>query len=163
MVTALGQDEEKVRGLSGGADDYLVKPFSEAELLARVKAVLRRAGRNHAAGTYTDERVHVDFQQHRVLVNGSEVTLSPLEFRIFGALVKNADKILSPETLLDLCWGEKPGGPINVRVYIGYLRRKLEEDPARPQFITTVREVGYRYRPPRGGLNGLSVWGIADR
>ena len=150
MVTALGQDEEKVRGLKCGADDYVVKPFTEAELLARVQAVLRRGGRScEPTVTYTDERIQVDFQHHRTFVNGSEVKLSPLEFRILGTLVQNSNQVLSPERLLDLCWGDRPGGLVNVRVYIGFLRRKLEEDPARPQLIETVREVGYRYRPPR--------------
>ncbi len=91
----------------------------------------------------------MDFQDHRTFVNGSEVELSPLEFSILETLLQNPNQDFSPERLLDLCWVKKPGGPANVRVYIGYLRRKLEEDPAKPTLIETVREVGYRYRPPR--------------
>jgi DNA-binding response OmpR family regulator len=152
MLTILGHGSEVVRGLDGGADDYVPKPFSQVELLARVKAVLRRAGEADAGTeSYEDPQVHIDFQQHRLFVRGNEVRLSPLEFRLMGVLVQHAGHVLSHDRLLDLCWGEdRPGGPINVRVYINFLRRKIEADPENPLLIETVREFGYRYSPPKG-------------
>ena len=150
MVSALGQEDEKVRGLRGGADDYVPKPFGQAELLARVEAVLRRAGESSKAeDVYADGVLHMDFRRHRISVKGRQAELSPLEFRVLGALVRAANVVLSPERLLNLCWDEKAAGPANVRLYISHLRRKLEEDPQRPKLIQTVREFGYRYCPPQ--------------
>ena len=154
ILSARGHEGDRVRGLRGGADDYLVKPFPNRALLARGEAILRRTatlGAEEPRGMYVDGRVQVDFQRRRVFVDGRELKLSPLEFRLLSALVRDADVVLSPARLLDLCWGEKPGGPVNVRVYIGYLRRKLEDDPTKPKLIETVREAGYRYCPPREG------------
>ena len=150
MLTALGQEHQKVRGLRGGADDYIAKPFGRDELLARVEAILRRTeSAPQTEDAYKDEVLHVDFERHRVFARSSQVELSPIEFRLLVALVRSAGVVLSPERLLDLCWGERSGGPGNVRVYINYLRRKLEEDPSSPVLIETVREFGYRYRPPQ--------------
>ena len=149
MLTALGSEDQKVRALRAGADDYLVKPFGNDELLARVEAVLRRAGRIVGANdTYTDHAIWVDFEHHRVFVRGTSVELSPTEFRLLTALVRNADVVLSAEKLAGLVWRERPAGPGNVRVYVNYLRKKLERNPGRPQLIETVRGFGYRYQPP---------------
>jgi DNA-binding response OmpR family regulator len=149
ILSALDREQETVRGLRGGADDYVVKPMRRAEFLARVEAVLRKAhpGRE-AEEEYRDAAMHIDFPHHQVHLDGRRVELSPLEFRLLWALVRNANVVLSTDRLLDLCWGEGEGGPENVRVYIGYLRRRLGEDPRRPRLIETAREFGYRYRPP---------------
>ena len=151
MLTVLGEEVARVRGLMGGADDYVTKPFSSAELLARVEAVLRRfKAPAKALDVYEDRDIHVDFDRHLVSVRGHSVELSPLEFRLFSALVRNAGVVLSPERLLDLCWNDRAAGPTNVRVYISSLRKKLEEDLTNPRLIQTVREFGYRYVAPRG-------------
>ncbi len=149
MVTALGQEEDKVRGLKGGANDYVVKPIGTAEFLARVEAILRTVNLSPEALTeYKDSEVRVDFSHHRVYVRGSEVTLTPQEFRLLAAFVRNPNIVLSVDRLLDACWGEGDGGPENLRVYIGYLRKKLELNPKDPKLVETVREFGYRYHPP---------------
>ena len=152
MLTAVGEEMDKVRGLKAGADDYLVKPVPMAELSARVQEVLRRSkgGPDTAQEVYLDHALHVDFSRHKVYLKGREVELSPQEFRLLKAFVARPGIVLSTDRILDLCWGEGEGGPENVRVYIGYLRKKLEEEPKRPQLIETVREFGYRYRAPVG-------------
>ena len=150
MLTALEREDDKVGALRSGADDYLVKPIGRNELLARVNAVLRRTGRISGQDhVYSDAALQLDFEQHRVFVRGLEVHLSPLEFRLLAALVRNAGAVLTPGRLVETCWGEKPAGPANVRVYINFLRKKLEEDSTKPKLIETVREFGYRYRAPR--------------
>ena len=117
--------------------------------MARVEAVFRRAPTTSGSdNVYRDNALLVDFEHHQVSVNGRPVEFSPIEFRILAALVKNARTVLSPDRLLDLCWGERSGGPGSVRVYINFLRKKIEEDPAKPQLIETIREFGYRYQPP---------------
>ena len=151
MLTALGREDEKVKGLRSGADDYVVKPISKGEFLARVEAIFRRAPSTSGSGNenaYRDSVLFMDFENHQVSVDGLRVEFSPIEFRMLAALVKNARAVLSPDRLLDLCWGERSGGPGSVRVYINSLRKKIEKNPARPQLIETVREFGYRYQPP---------------
>ena len=151
ILTALGREHEQVRGLRSGADDYVVKPFRTAEFLARVEAALRRSsGPGDVAERYEDRALLVDFPRHQVYVAGDRVDLTPQEFRLLAALVRNANLVLSTERLLDLCWGRGQGAPESVRVYIGYLRKKLEEDPRHPRLLETVREFGYRYHPPEG-------------
>ena len=151
ILTALGREHEQVRGLRSGADDYVVKPFRTAEFLARVAAALRKADSSQVAEErYRDGSLLVDFPRHHVYRSGEKIDLTPQEFRLLAALVRNANLVMSTERLLDLCWGQGQGGPENVRVYIGYLRKKLEEEPRNPRLIETVREFGYRYLPPEG-------------
>ena len=151
ILTALGREHEQVRGLRSGADDYVVKPFRIAEFLARVEAALRKAGGSQVVEErYKDSSLLVDFSRHLVYRSGDKIDLTPQEFRLLSALVRNANLVMSTERLLDLCWGQGQGGPENVRVYIGYLRKKLEEDPKRPRLIETIREFGYRYLPSDG-------------
>ena len=151
ILTAAGGEPATVRGLQIGADDYLTKPFRSAELLARVKAVLRRSKPDSgmAQEIYQDPALYVDFGRPEVRLRGRLVDLTPQEFRLLAALVRHAGSVLSPERLLDMSWGVSDGGPENVRVYIGYLRRKLEYDPKRPELIRSIRGFGYRYSPPR--------------
>lgn len=147
MLTAFGQEWQKVQGLRGGADDYLVKPVGEQELLARIEAVLRRTtSHEEIEEVYQDAALRIDYRRHEVHVRTQEVQLSPSEFRLLTALVQNRGAVMSADRLLDLCWGDRESGPESVRVYVNYLRKKLEEDPAKPQLLETVRGFGYRYR-----------------
>jgi len=150
MLTARGDELERVRGLQAGADDYVVKPFGRQELVARVQALLRRAG-PHAAQQqehYADDHLTIDFAQRAVTFEGEAVSLTPLEFRLLAALVRHPRQVLSREQLLELVWGDSYGvSGDQVKLYVGYLRRKLApEDPAGAP-IETVRGFGYRYRP----------------
>jgi DNA-binding response OmpR family regulator len=146
MLTAAGTELEKVRGLKAGADDYVTKPFGRQELLARVDALLRRRGdvRAELPAPYEDSLLRVDFEGRRVDVEGREVTLTPLEFRLLGVLVRHPNQTLSHEQLLELVWGTPDGSRDQVKLYVGYVRRKL----GAPDAIESVRGFGYRYRPP---------------
>jgi DNA-binding response OmpR family regulator len=148
MLTARGAELEKVRGLKGGADDYVTKPFGRQEFLARVGAMLRRAGsRTEALDTYGDDLLGVDFAQRSVSVRGREVVLTPLEFRLLGAFVRHPNQVLGHDQLLELVWGDALAASRDqVKLYVGYLRRKLEGGGADPGVIETVRGFGYRYR-----------------
>jgi DNA-binding response OmpR family regulator len=148
MLTARAAELEKVRGLKAGADDYLTKPFGRQELLARVEALLRRAGpRAEAPATYADGVVSVDFAQRSVTVHDRPVALTPLEFRLLGAFVRNPNQVLAHDQLLELVWGDSLAASRDqVKLYVGYLRRKLESGGADPGVIETVRGFGYRYR-----------------
>jgi DNA-binding response OmpR family regulator len=152
MLTARGDELERVRGLQAGADDYLVKPFGKQELVARVQALLRRASRapsEEQAETYADSYLAIDWSQARVTVGDREVQLTPLEFRLLSTFVRNPRQVLSRDQLLELVWGDAFGvGGDQVKLYVGYLRRKL--DPGEPDTvpIETVRGFGYRYAAP---------------
>jgi DNA-binding response OmpR family regulator len=152
MLTARAEELDKVRGLRAGADDYLTKPFGRQELLARVSANLRRAGsRKRAPETYADGFVTIDFAQRAVRAGGEEVALTPLEFRLLAAFVQNPNHVLSHEQLLQLVWGdERAAERDQVKLYVGYLRRKLGTTDAEDSPIETVRGFGYRYRPVSG-------------
>ena len=151
MLSALGDERDKVRGLHHGADDYIVKPVKRAELLARVEALLRRAKSepSEEATVYSDTTLYVDLEQHDVRLRGEPVSLSPQEFRLLAAFIRHPRVVLSPERLMELGWGTSGAGPENVRVYMGYLRAKLEPDPASPKLFETVRGFGYRFNPKR--------------
>ncbi len=150
MLTRRETELERVRGLKGGADDYVVKPFGHQELVARVQALLRRAGdRTPAQETYADPRLSIDVAQRAVRYDEREVRLTPLEFKLLSTFARNPNQVLSRDQLLELVWGDSIGvSPEQVKLYVGYLRRKL--DPAAPQStpIETVRGFGYRYRRP---------------
>jgi len=148
MLTARETELERVRGLHGGADDYVVKPFGHQELVARVQALLRRAGdRGPAPETYADARIEIDVAQRTVRCDGREVTLTPLEFKLLSTLVRNPNQVLSRDQLLELVWGDAIGvSPEQVKLYVGYLRRKLDPYAPLSTPIETVRGFGYRYR-----------------
>jgi DNA-binding response OmpR family regulator len=150
MLTSRDTELERVRGLRGGADDYMGKPFSPAELSARIEAVLRRSGEKvDAKEVYDDGTVVIDFAARAVTIRGETVALTPLEFRLLAVLTEHAGQVLSRHQLIDLVWGrsyESSGDP--VKIYIGYLRKKIEENPGEPKLVETVRGFGYRYVRP---------------
>jgi DNA-binding response OmpR family regulator len=150
MLTARGAELERVRGLQGGADDYVAKPFGRQELVARVQALLRRtAGRTDAQQTYADARLAIDFAQREVSYDGREVQLTPLEFRLLASFVRNPNHVLSRDQLLELVWEDSLGvSREQVKLYVGYLRHKLDPDAPLRTPIETVRGFGYRYRRP---------------
>jgi two-component system KDP operon response regulator KdpE len=149
MLTAKGEEEDRVRGLEMGADDYVTKPFSPRELVSRVRAVLRRTemtgGSTHGL-IEVDDRLKIDFDRREVWVDGELVKLRPTEYRLLYHLVKNAGWVVTHDQLLAKVWGyEYRDEPHYVRLYINYLRKKLEKDPANPQYILTERGAGYRF------------------
>jgi DNA-binding response OmpR family regulator len=149
MLTARGQELDKVRALRGGADDYLTKPFGKQELPARVEALLRRrgAGGDVAAAApevYADGRLRLDHEQRLASKDGEELRLTPLEFRLLAALVRHPGQVLSQDQLLEMAWRDPLVQPEQVKLYVGRLRRKLGD----PEAIETLRGFGYRYRPP---------------
>jgi DNA-binding response OmpR family regulator len=150
MLTSRDSELERVRGLRSGADDYVGKPFSPAELSARIEAVLRRTGEKAVAKElYDDGTVCIDFAARSVTVRDETVSLTPLEFRLLAALTEHTGEVLSRQQLIELVWGrthESGGDP--VKIYIGYLRKKIEEDPGSPRLVETVRGFGYRYVKP---------------
>jgi DNA-binding response OmpR family regulator len=149
MLTAKGEEEDRVRGLELGADDYVTKPFSPRELTSRVKAVMRRTegvtGSMHGL-IEVDERLKIDFDRREIWLEGKLVKLRPTEYRLLFHLVQNAGWVVSHDQLLQKVWGyEYRDEPHYVRLYINYLRQKLEKEPANPKYILTERGVGYRF------------------
>jgi DNA-binding response OmpR family regulator len=152
MLTARGAELERVRGLQAGADDYLVKPFGRQELVARAQALLRRArsSGDERQESYVDERVVIDFSQRAVTYAGRDVSLTPLEFKLLSVFVRHPRQVLSREQLLELVWGDAYGvSGDQVKLYVGYLRRKLDPEQPDDVPIETVRGFGYRYETPR--------------
>jgi len=153
FISARGGEEDRVRGLTGGGDDYIVKPFGGRELVARIEAVMRRSSTKTSgeSNTYIDHRVNINFDSHEVSVDGRDIQLTAYEFRLLKALVSHPNQVLSQNQLLDLVWGTDAmeAALSSVRLYVGYLRAKIEQDRAMPNMIETVRGFGYRYRPAK--------------
>ena len=146
VLSARGQERDKVEALDLGADDYLTKPFGMAELLARVRAVLRRAGAPTEPRLAVGD-VAIDLARHVVTKAGAEVHLTPTEYDLLRVLATNAGKVLTHRQLLERVWGDYAAeNSQQLRVYVNYLRRKLEDDPARPRLLVTEPGVGYRLR-----------------
>lgn len=149
MLTAKGEEDDRVRGLELGADDYITKPFSPREMVSRVRAVLRRTDQGAAAGDgiiEVDEHLKIDFGRREVWLDKELVKLRPTEYRLLYHLVQNAGWVLTYDQILAKVWGyEYRDEPHYVRLYVNYLRQKLEKDPANPVYILTERGVGYRF------------------
>ncbi len=149
MLTAKGEEEDRVKGLELGADDYVTKPFSPRELVSRVRAVLRRVDQSSSSGEgviEVDEHLQIDFGRREIRLDGELVKLRPTEYRLLYHLVKNAGWVLTYDQILAKVWGyEYRDEPHYVRLYVNYLRQKLEKDPANPIYILTERGVGYRF------------------
>ena len=152
MITARGTETDRVVGLEIGADDYVVKPFSAAEVIARIRAVLRRAGRGRGAGAtapLTVGELEIDLAARRVVLAGSELELSRKEFDLLAELVRNAGRVVTREDLMSRVWDENWfGSTKTLDVHMGWLRRKLGDDPAAPRYVHTVRGVGFRFAAP---------------
>jgi DNA-binding response OmpR family regulator len=146
LLTAEGEQMQKVRGLDGGADDYVTKPFGREELVARINALLRRRVPSKGAWdeALDDGTVLIDGAGRRAEVNGRELDLTPTEFRLLAALMRNRNQVVSQLQLLEEAWGNADVDPKQVRLYVSYLRRKLNAAGVDP--IETVRGFGYRYR-----------------
>jgi len=152
MLTAKGDEQDKVKGLEIGADDYLPKPFGIPELLARVRAVLRRAklpGESKRDPVFVCGDLSMNFAQRRVTARGKDVKLSPTEYKLLYELVTNAGRVMLHQDLLRKVWGRGYGEETEyLRVYVRYLRQKLEADSSKPQYILTEPGVGYRFVDP---------------
>jgi DNA-binding response OmpR family regulator len=151
MLTARGDTLDKIRGLDAGADEYLTKPMGADELLARVKAMLRRTrfGQVQKVDAYVSDDLNVDFRGRRVSRRGQDVRLSPTEFRLLEQLALHPGSVVSHKDLLSTVWGGEYRDDVEyLRVYIRYLRQKIEDDPAKPRYILTEAGVGYRLRRP---------------
>jgi DNA-binding response OmpR family regulator len=147
MLTAKATELEKTRGLRAGADDYVTKPFGRQELLARVEGLLRRTGgRAFEPDVYSDAFVTIDFGQRTVTARGRPVDLTPLEFRLLTAFVRHPNQVLTHDQLRELAWGDVHAAREQVKLYVGYLRRKLAPDEPDSVPIETRRGFGYSYR-----------------
>ena len=146
VISARGQESDKVDALDAGADDYLTKPFGTRELLARVRVALRHAGPDVVEEpVFVLGRWRVDLAKRQVLVDGQEVHLTPLEYSLFTTLIRHAGKVVTQRQLLKEVWGGAAGAqPLYLRVYMTQLRHKLEEEPSRPRYLKTEPGVGYR-------------------
>ena len=146
MVTAKDNDEEKVKGLETGADDYVTKPFSSSELVARVRAVLRRTKLwdEQPQPAFCFQDLVVDFARHRVTLGGQEVNLTATEYRLLSYLVRNAGRLLTPDQILEKVWGDNYLGENHLlHVNITRLRQKLSDDARNPRFVMTRPGIGY--------------------
>lgn len=150
MLTVRQSEADKIHGLDLGADDYLAKPFSPPELLSRIRALLRRslmAPPTRKTRIVVDPDLTIDFSRREFMVRGKKVALRPTEYRLLYHLVSNAGRLLTHETLLSKVWGHEYRDESHyLRLYITYLRQKLEQDPAHPHYILTERGLGYRFK-----------------
>lgn len=150
MLTVRQDEHDRIRGLDLGADDYVAKPFNPRELLSRIRALLRRSFMPPPARKteiVVDDDLKIDFSRREVIVRGKKVVLRPTEYRLLYHLVNNAGRLMTHETLLSKVWGHEYRDEAHyLRLYITYLRQKIEKDPTHPQYILTERGVGYRFK-----------------
>jgi two-component system, OmpR family, KDP operon response regulator KdpE len=150
MLTVRSAERDKVVALDAGADDYVTKPFGIEELLARIRASLRRHPSMDALPPFASKELNVDFELRRVTVGGTEVHLAPKEFEVLRHLIANQGKPVTHRRLLQIVWGPEYGEETeNLRVVINQLRKKIEKDPSQPKYILTEPWVGYRFQPPK--------------
>lgn len=146
MITAKGEELDRVLGLELGADDYITKPFSVRELVARVKAVLRRTKTQYIDNISNFGNLVIDFEKHEVLKNNEKIDLTLKEFEVLEVLVKSKGRVITRDFLLDKVWGyEYVGETRTVDVHIRHLRKKIEDYDKEPKFIETIRGIGYRF------------------
>lgn len=148
VLSARGREEDKIQALDAGADDYLTKPFGVGELLARIRVALRNAARGElGTSQFSVGELKVDLIRRQVLLSDTEVHLTPIEYKLLATLVKHAGRVITHRQLLREVWGPNSSEQTQyLRVYMGQLRHKLEQNPSRPQFLTTEPGVGYRLR-----------------
>jgi DNA-binding response OmpR family regulator len=147
LLSARDQELDKVRGFEMGADDYITKPFGQLELLARIKAALRRRQLSPEAAipAFVNGPLTINFITHEVLVRGQPVRLSPIEYNLLAQLARNVGRVITHKTLLATVWGEEYLNEVDyLKVHIRHVRGKIEEDPARPRLVLTERGLGYR-------------------
>src|SRR5260221_5379251 len=148
VLSVKGEERTKVEALDSGADDYVTKPFGIDELLARVRAALRRSGADADVGSFEAGEFRVDLVSRRVHARGNEVRLTPKEFDLFVYMARHPNRVITHRTLLEAVWGEaSQEQPEYLRVFMGQLRKKLEPDPSNPKYLVTEPWVGYRFNP----------------
>ena len=148
VLSVKGEERTKVEALDSGADDYVTKPFGIDELLARVRAALRRSGPETEMASFDAGEFRVDLESRRVHVRGQEVRLTPKEFELLVYMARHPNRVLTHRTLLEAVWGEaSQEQPEYLRVFMGQLRKKLEPDPSNPRYLVTEPWVGYRFNP----------------
>jgi two-component system KDP operon response regulator KdpE len=153
MLTIRNSERDKVEALDAGADDYVVKPFGVQELMARIRAALRRSGPGDATPAFASDDLKIDFEKRLVNVKNRPVRLTPKEFELLRHLVANRGKALGHRRLLQAVWGPDYGEETEyLRVFINQLRKKIEPDPHKPRYIHTEPWVGYRFDPPQDKL-----------
>ncbi len=150
MLTVRNTESDKVQALDAGADDYVVKPFGAEELMARIRAALRRGAPSDSPPAFVSADLKIDFEKRTVLVKGEPVRLTPKEFELLRHLVANQGKTVGHRRLLQAVWGPDYGDETEyLRVFINQLRKKIEPDPQHPRYIHTEPWVGYRFEPPQ--------------
>ena len=148
VLSVKGEEKTKVEALDSGADDYVTKPFGIDELLARVRAALRRGGGDSDIASFDVGEFRVDLEGRRVHARGQEVRLTPKEFDLFVYMARHPNRVITHRTLLEAVWGEaSQEQPEYLRVFMGQLRKKLEPDPGNPKYLVTEPWVGYRFNP----------------
>ena len=148
VLSVKGEEKAKVEALDCGADDYVTKPFGIDELLARVRAALRRSGADADTASFEVGEFRVDLESRRVHARGQEIRLTPKEFDLFVYMARHPSRVITHRTLLEAVWGEaSQEQPEYLRVFMGQLRKKLEPDPSNPRFLVTEPWVGYRFNP----------------
>jgi two-component system, OmpR family, KDP operon response regulator KdpE len=148
VISARDQDTEKVEALDAGADDYLTKPFSIKELLARIRVIFRHTSKpnDEALTFYKVADLEIDLAKHKVILRGKEIHLTPMEFNVLTLLVKNCGKVLTHKYILKVVWDSSFDNDVqSLRVFMANIRRKIEENPAKPRYIITEVGVGYRF------------------